>query len=127
MVTGRRGEPATRVRGCGEEEEHDAVLSGSRKEAEMERTFDKWLLVGIGLIVALLLGDAWLDYYNTRELHRDAAQVARTHAAIEALQDVDSTMKDAQAGHRGYLVTGDPSYLEPWHDAASEIQEKVER
>jgi hypothetical protein len=41
----------------------------------MGRTFDKSVLVGVGLVVALLVGNAGLAYRNTRHLLEDAGLI----------------------------------------------------
>jgi hypothetical protein len=43
----------------------------------MGRTFDKSVLAGVGLVVALLVANAGLAYWNTRQLFNDAGMVAR--------------------------------------------------
>src|SRR5436305_5665404 len=93
----------------------------------MERTFDRRLLIGIALIVVMLVTDAGLDYYNTFELREDAVRVGRAHAVLEALEDVASTMKDAETGERGYILTGNVTYREPYDAAVKAIDGRVER
>ena len=44
----------------------------------MVRTFDKSVLVGVALVVALLVVNAGLAYRNTRQLLEDAGWVAHT-------------------------------------------------
>ena len=45
---------------------------------------------------------------------------------LEALEVVLSTMNDAERGQRGYLITGDERYLEPYNAAVAVIQERVQ-
>ena len=42
----------------------------------MHRPFDKWLVIGLIVVVTLLLINAGVAYRNTRQLHTDAAAVA---------------------------------------------------
>ncbi len=51
------------------------------------------------------------------ELNRVAAEVDRSQAITQAVDRLLSVMLDAETGHRGYLVTGDPSFLEPYRGA----------
>ncbi|HEV8549594.1 MAG TPA: CHASE3 domain-containing protein, partial [Polyangiaceae bacterium] len=46
-----------------------------------------------------------------------AQRVATTLAAMRNLQRLLSTVKDAETGQRGYLLTGEPTYLEPYESA----------
>ena len=40
--------------------------------------------------------------------------VAHTHEVLDALEQLISTLKDAETGQRGYLITGEPRYLDPY-------------
>ena len=93
----------------------------------MRATFSGGLVVSIGLVVALLILNAGLTYRNTSQLDDDARWVAHTHEALDALKEVISTVKDAETGQRGFLITGQSRYLEPYHAAVAEVGQKVER
>ena len=43
------------------------------------------------------------------------------------LEQVVSTLKDAETGQRGYLLTGERVYLEPYEQALSVIPGQLER
>ena len=83
----------------------------------MDQSFSKGLILGMGLIILLLIGNAWIGYHNIRQLNEDAAWVAHTQEVMDALEEVVSTMKDAQTGERGYLLTGENRYLQPYESA----------
>jgi len=93
----------------------------------MNRTFNTSLVVSMGLIVILLIGNTWLGYYNLHQLRENTAWVAHSLEVLDALEEILSTMKDAQTGERGYIITGDRGYLEPYNAATAVIDEKVER
>jgi PAS domain S-box-containing protein len=91
----------------------------------MERTFDRWL-VGAGGLVALLVVAGVLTFQNTRLLNYDAEQVAHTHEVMTDLENLLSLAKDAETGQRGYLITGEPRYLEPFNTAIAGINKQVD-
>jgi PAS domain S-box-containing protein len=93
----------------------------------MNRAFDKGLVIGAGLVVALLIVDAALSYKNTRDLNKHAQLVTHTTEVLIALEEVVSTTKDAETGQRGYIITGETSYLAPYHAAQAELPKKVAR
>src|SRR5438105_3720988 len=93
----------------------------------MSETLSRGLAVSIGLVVGFLVLDAWLTYRNTRQLDEDARLVAHTHQVLDALDDVLSTLKDAETGQRGFLLTGDGRYLEPYRAAIPTVDRKVDR
>src|SRR5579884_685851 len=77
--------------------------------------------LGLGLLAALLLGNAWISYRNTRQLDEDAAWVAHTHEVLDSLRGLLSTVKDAETGQRGFLLTGDRRYLAPYAAARKAV------
>ncbi len=83
----------------------------------------------LGLVAALLfflIGGA-IAYRNTTFLVDDAKQVAHTHEVITALEGTLSLMKDAETGQRGFLITGDERYLEPFSAARDSIETQIQR
>ena len=92
----------------------------------MGRTLDRSMLVGIGLIVALLIFAAGLNYWNTQQLNEDAGWVARTHEVLDLTTDVLRTVVDAETG-AGYIVSnGRPSICNPT-DALARLDERWQR
>jgi len=83
------------------------------------------LVLGLIAILVFFAGSGIVSYRNATFLADDAAQVAHTHEVIRALNDVLSLMKDAETGQRGYLITGDDRYLEPFLAARAKIEEQI--
>jgi PAS domain S-box-containing protein len=54
-------------------------------------------------------------------------QVQRNHEVKEELSAVLRLVVDAETGQRGYLITGDPVYLEPYQEATSQIDARLAR
>src|SRR4029077_17419384 len=93
----------------------------SPPDTTMGRTLDKSVLVGIGLVVALLVVNAGLAYRNTRQLLEDAGSVAHTHEVLDLTSDVLRTLVDAETGQRGFLITGKKDFLEPYQQALARL------
>ena len=55
------------------------------------------------------------------------AWVAHSHQVRTELADLLSELKDAETGQRGYVITGDDSYLEPYQAALGTIQDHARR
>lgn len=73
--------------------------------------------VAIWLAVVLLITAAWLARDNFRGVQAsDAAEDQLREAQINA-ETLLSTLKDAETGQRGFLLTGNPDYLAPYNDA----------
>jgi PAS domain S-box-containing protein len=85
------------------------------------------LLFGFGALVAVLLAGGALDLRNTRILRQDEALVSRTGAVLGTLQATLTTLLDAETGQRGYLVTGDRLYLEPYTSALARVRQNLQQ
>lgn len=79
------------------------------------------------LLIAVLSVNMVLAYRNIRELHRDTARVIHTHEVLDALNGVLSLVTDAETGQRGYVISGENPYLEPYRDSMSALYSHVEK
>lgn len=95
-------------------------------QSRRSRTRDLPLLLGLVVILIFFVGGGIISYRNASFLADDATQVAHTHEVIRALNDVLSLMKDAETGQRGFLITGDERYLDPFTAARTQIGEKID-
>src|SRR5215510_1761179 len=94
---------------------------------KMRCTIEKKIMAGAGLVLAILLINALVSYRVTRRLIDNEGLVAHTHEVLTELVDVMSTMDDAETGERGYLLTGEKSYLEPYQSAVGAIHARVDK
>src|SRR5580698_6872837 len=80
-------------------------------------------VIWLGLAVAIIffMGTGAVAYFNFQTLKADSALVVRSGDTLTALEDVLSTVRDAETGQRGYLLTDKESYLGPYNAAAQEI------
>jgi CheY-like chemotaxis protein/signal transduction histidine kinase/CHASE3 domain sensor protein len=76
---------------------------------------------GFAAAIATVLLIAFFGYHS---LDDQAENTALTQHTLEVMQRVDgllSSLKDAETGQRGYLLTGRESYLEPYANARANI------
>ncbi len=59
----------------------------------------------------------WISYRSTNQFFDDSDWVAHTNQVPTKLGDVLSQMIDAETGKRGYLITGEETYLEPYQES----------
>src|SRR5690349_18292973 len=65
-------------------------------------------------------------FWNRTRLSNDQFWLEHTYQVLVNLEDTFSTLKDAETGQRGYLITGDTSYLQPYHNAIASIPSKLD-
>ncbi len=85
------------------------------------------LLAGYALAFGLLVINAIVTFWNLQAIAADSDAVHQTHEVIVGLEAVLSNLRDAETGQRGYLLTGDERYLEPYNQAASSVDASVAR
>ena len=73
----------------------------------------------MGLALVMVIGFG--AYLNTERLLEANRQVRHTHEIIEGLEHVLSVLKDAETGQRGFIITGEDRYLEPYDAAVDEL------
>jgi methyl-accepting chemotaxis protein len=73
----------------------------------------------LALVIFLIVGT--VSYRSTTQLNETAAWVEHTYKVLDTVEGVLSTMKDAETGQRGFTITADESYLEPYTVAVSTI------
>jgi CheY-like chemotaxis protein/CHASE3 domain sensor protein len=69
---------------------------------------------GLLAAVAAVLIIAVLSYDSLRLTERAAGSLTRTVEVLGQIQSLVSTLKDAETGQRGFLLTGRENYLEPY-------------
>ena len=82
---------------------------------------------GFALILLLLLIIAGVSAWNTWLLHENNRWVAHTHEVISSIDSFLLTLREAESGQRGYLITGNAAYLEPYRTGASKVQVQVDQ
>jgi PAS domain S-box-containing protein len=83
------------------------------------------LAAGIGTsLLVLVVGGA--SYYAVARASRAAELVAHTDAVLLEREKLLSTLKDAESGARGYVLTGQEPFLEPYYSAVEEVPKSLE-
>src|SRR6476646_1793845 len=91
----------------------------------MAQTIENKIKIGVGIVLTALIANATLSYRATRILINNEQWVSQTHQALTALEVVLSTLKDAETGERGFIITGSNDYLEPYRSAVRQIDEEL--
>ncbi|UTF59768.1 CHASE3 domain-containing protein [Gilvimarinus sp. DA14] len=60
-------------------------------------------------------------YRSIGLMHDNSQSVTNTLAVMGLIKDLKTELVNAESGQRGYLLTGDGQYLEPYHDALAKL------
>lgn len=83
--------------------------------------------IGAGLATALLVlvvGGA--SYYAVGRSTRAAEAVAHTDSTLIEREKLLSALKDAETGARGFVLTGDTAFLEPFNGAQTKVSASLQ-
>src|SRR5450432_3600582 len=75
------------------------------------------LQIGFGLSLLILIIISVASYSSIQNLLVGSQWVDHTDSVLIELEHTLSTLQDAETGQRGYLLTGDTSFLEPYSGA----------
>jgi methyl-accepting chemotaxis protein len=78
------------------------------------------------VVLLVLLGVALVSYRNTAQLVETARLVAHTHRMLDRVHTLLAALVDAEAGQRGFLLTGKESFLQPYEDAQEQMKQEFE-
>lgn len=86
-------------------------------------------LVVFSLVIAFVLaaGTAILSTVSTREVASASIRASDTQDALLEINQLLSSLVDAETGQRGYILTGLDSYLEPYTRAGARLDEQLAR
>jgi signal transduction histidine kinase len=82
----------------------------------------RYYLVGLALIPLVL---ALVAYFTSAAHMQSVARTLATDRFILSLDELLSTIQDAETGQRGYLLTGSEVYLAPYIRARGELNQRL--
>ncbi|HSH94140.1 MAG TPA: CHASE3 domain-containing protein, partial [Roseimicrobium sp.] len=83
-------------------------------------------LSGFVASLVLLLLVAWLNWHQSERMRDAMDRVDHTEKVRDGLDRLLMLMQDVETGARGFLLTGDISYLDPLDASASQIRPQLQ-
>src|ERR1044072_5406884 len=83
----------------------------------MKSNFKRNLLIGFSVSMIVLLVSTVASYISINNLLRSSDLVTHTNNVIIHLKEIHTALIDAETGQRGYLLTGEKEFLDPYMDA----------
>lgn len=91
----------------------------------MTWTSDRGTTLGGAMLAALLIVSAGVTYYNTQQVRDAAAWVAHTYKVLDRTSDVLRSLVDAETGQRGFIITGDDTFLQPYDLVLARVDRQI--
>jgi PAS domain S-box-containing protein len=99
-----------------------ASLGGNVKLRERPRCLITLIFAAAALLLlATMIFDHQIGLIRTRAQQ----QMADELLVLQQLEDFISALKDSETGQRGYLLTGEESYLQPYTNVRTEVQTRL--
>ncbi|QMV74377.1 response regulator [Comamonas piscis] len=80
------------------------------------------MLLGFAAAAIAALVIAIVNVYSADVRARAVTSIDRMTAAMRQLNEFSVSLKDAETGQRGFLLTGDPAYLQPYRRAQDALE-----
>ena len=96
-----------------------------RDDAQVDLPLPPSILVGLIIAILAIALIAFVTYQALRAREGAAARVTNTLEVIQQLEAVRSSLIDAETGQRGYLLTGEERYLEPFNEARGSLPSEI--
>jgi PAS domain S-box-containing protein len=100
------------------------LLSGDKR---MKIIPDKTIVTGFALALLVLIANTYASFRATGKIMESDRRVSHTREVLGELESTLSTMQDAETGQRGFLITGQDNYLDPYQKALDTIADHIGR
>lgn len=92
----------------------------SKSTVQPLRSNIPWKIL-IGAISIYFALNSVLAFRSTQIMKDNALKISNTLQIISVIKELRAQIYAAESGHRGYLITNDSDYLEPYHFAQDQI------
>ncbi len=86
----------------------------------------KKLLVAFSVVLAISLAASVVSYFSSQAVEKATGWNTHTYKVLSAAEDVSAAMVDQETGVRGYLLSANPDFLEPYHQGLKRYGVAVE-
>jgi len=88
-------------------------------------TFKNKIIAGFGIALAILILVGVLSYRTMVRNDEDRQWVTHTHQVLEQVDLLLTDLLNAETGERGFILTGEESFLEPYKEALARLNGDV--
>jgi len=93
-------------------------------QGRISQTTERLSLALAGVVVIAI---GFFAYASNRAFRVSVEQADSTHQVVDTTNALLSALKDAETGQRGFLLTGEDRYLEPYRQAIAQIPPELEK
>lgn len=101
-------------------------MSLKAPRASRTRAMDQRTSIALIAVIVFFVVSGVLAYLNIRTIRDGNQKVIQSQQTVAALSDILSSAQDAETGQRGFLLTGNERYLEPYRAALASIPARLQ-
>jgi PAS domain S-box-containing protein len=103
------------------------ALAGWRSRRRNPGGMKRRALINAALILALaiLASFGWVAYREIAAARKSARWENHTYLVMRELNQLLSAMDDAETGQRGFIITGNEDYLQPYTEALTNVHQRL--
>jgi len=84
-------------------------------------TLSTRIFIGFSIVISLSLLNTYANYLLSQKVNKNTAFLANSETIIRNSSKLHESIIDMQSAHRGYLLTDDTSFLEPYYKGLTNI------
>jgi CheY-like chemotaxis protein/signal transduction histidine kinase/CHASE3 domain sensor protein len=97
-----------------------------RAQTTTRSSTEIWSSLALALVLAFFLISGAIAYRNVEVLRTNNQLIMHSHKVLVAIDALLATTQDAETGQRGYLLTGNDRYLEPYQRAVGDVSSRLD-
>ncbi|WP_052191271.1 response regulator [Luteibacter sp. 9133] len=94
--------------------------------ASRSRAVDQRTSLALIVVIVFFLVTGLLAWQNIRSIRDNNEKVIHSQQTVTALSEILSSAQDAETGQRGFLLTGNDRYLEPYRAAVAGVPARLD-
>src|SRR4051794_32842583 len=91
----------------------------------MRRGLMPLILAAAAIVVILAVVGFFITYRGFDSLRQATREQQRAESAVSSASQVEKLVLDLETGARGYVLTGDARFLQPWQSAQRRLPGEV--
>ena len=88
----------------------------------MDRSFGNIAGFGVALALGVLIANAYVSFRNIHQFASRDIWVEHTSTVVANVERLSASVSDALAAERGFLISHDKSYLDPYNSAQARVE-----
>jgi len=88
--------------------------------------FGAKLAIGYGVVLGLMLIISLVVFFNVHNMVDSSRWVSHTYQVIRVAEGVTASMVDMETGHRGFMITGEDEYLQPYEAGIEKFDQLIQ-